>query len=83
MLDPISEARFNNLLVSMFEGQTVVFVSHRFVSTKLADRIVMLKDGKIVEIGTHEELMALDGEYATLYKAQCKKIFINEKELCE
>ncbi len=78
MLDPISESNFNKLLMSEFNDRTVIFVSHRFIATKLVDRIFMIADGRIVESGSHGELMRLNGRYARLYKIQSKKYVINE-----
>ncbi|KAK0219591.1 P-loop containing nucleoside triphosphate hydrolase protein [Armillaria nabsnona] len=63
-------ALFDNLIQAR-EGKTMIFVTHRFGHlTKHADLVVCMKDGTIVEAGTHEELMALEGEYAKLYNIQ-------------
>jgi len=58
-------SRFRNLAA----GRTTILISHRFSTVKIADRIVVLSDKRIIEDGTHHELIALDGAYAALYKA--------------
>ena len=54
----------------MTQGKTSLFISHRLASTQFCDRILYLKDGTITEQGTHQELIALGGEYAWLYELQ-------------
>jgi ATP-binding cassette subfamily B protein len=55
------------------EGKMTVLISHRFSTVKIADRILLLENGKICEDGTHDELMALNGSYANMYKLQAEK----------
>jgi ATP-binding cassette subfamily B protein len=57
-------------LRELAQGKTTIFVSHRFSSVSLADRIVVLEQGQVVESGPHEELLALNGHYANLYRLQ-------------
>ena len=54
----------------VFKDQTTLFISHRLGSTKLANKILVINDGKIVEEGNHNELMKVDGIYSKLYKSQ-------------
>ncbi len=69
-LDPVSESRVYSQFEQISQGKTTIFISHRLGSTKLADMIYVLSDGKIAEHGTHRELMDLNGLYAEMYSAQ-------------
>ena len=71
-LDPLSEAEIYENFNSLIENKTAIYISHRMSSCKFCDRIVVLKDGEIVEDGTHESLMELKGEYESLYSAQAE-----------
>ena len=72
-LDPISEYHLNETILKQADNRTVIFISHRLSTTRLADVIYMLEDGKIVEHGSHDELMALDGKYAYMFNLQASK----------
>ncbi len=52
------------------EGKTALLISHRFSTVRMADRIAVLKDGQLAELGTHQDLLALDGDYARLFHLQ-------------
>lgn len=69
-LDPISESEIYDCYNQYTEGRTSIFISHRLASTRFSDRIIMLENGKIIESGTHDELMQLNGAYANMYQIQ-------------
>lgn len=71
-LDPVSEFRLNENLIKKAADATVIFISHRLSTTRMADRIYLFSEGKIKEQGTHEELMALGGEYKEMFDRQAK-----------
>ena len=71
-LDPMAEAEVYRQFGEMTRGRTAILISHRLGSARLADRIVVLKAGKIVETGTHEELLARGGEYAGFFSLQAQ-----------
>ncbi len=69
-LDPISEREVYENYNRYSGGKTAVFISHRLASTRFSDRIVMLEGGKIIETGTHDELLGQDGKYAEMFRIQ-------------
>lgn len=69
-LDPISESQLYSEFEKLMGGRTTVFISHRLGSTKLADEILVIDEGKIIERGTHDELMALTGQYREMFESQ-------------
>lgn len=69
-LDPIAENELYLKYNEMTSGKISFFISHRLSSTRFCDRILFIKDGKIAESGTHEELMALKGAYYRMYQVQ-------------
>lgn len=69
-LDPLAEAELYARFAELAAGRTVLMVTHRLGSARLASRIAVLKEGQIVEEGTHDELVRLGGEYARMFRAQ-------------
>ena len=72
-LDPVAEYALNQSLTKAANDKTVLFISHRLSTTVMADEIYMLEKGQIIEHGSHEELMELDGKYAYMFKLQAEK----------
>jgi len=69
-IDPIEESRLYDKFAQLAAEKTAIIVTHRMGSAKIADRIVVMDNGQIVEIGTHNELMQYGGKYALMYQAQ-------------
>lgn len=72
-LDPISEYKLNEAMLAAAKHKTVIFISHRLSSTVMADRIYMFEKGRIIEAGSHEELMKKNGKYAEMFRLQAEK----------
>ena len=77
-VDTQTEDKILNHLREVMKGRTTIFISHRVSTVRNADRIAVLHGGRIVELGTHEELLALNGYYTDLYNKQ-----LLEEELAE
>ncbi len=71
-LDPIAEYHMYCNMLEAAKGKTVFFISHRMSTARMADRILFLENGRIVEEGTHEELMKDNGRYAEMFRLQAK-----------
>jgi ATP-binding cassette, subfamily B, multidrug efflux pump len=77
-VDTHTEDKILSHLQHVMKGRTTIFISHRVSTVRNADRIAVLHGGRIVEIGTHDELLALNGYYTDLYNKQ-----LLEEELAE
>jgi ATP-binding cassette subfamily B protein len=71
-LDIRAEAELFDRFLELTAGLTTILISHRFSSVRHADRIVVLEDGRIVEDGTHADLLAAGGRYAAMFRLQAQ-----------
>lgn len=72
-LDPLAEYELNHAILQKADEKTVIFISHRLSTTRMADRIYMFENGSIIESGSHEELMEQNGKYAEMFHLQAEK----------
>ena len=72
-LDPISEAEINHTIMEQMSNKSMIIISHRLSTIKHMDRICFMEQGRILEMGTHEELIALNGKYAEMYRIQAEQ----------
>lgn len=72
-MDPIAENALFNQVLDICKDKTIIYISHRLSNVTVADRIIYLERGKIVEEGTHEELIKLKGQYAKMWNRQASK----------
>ena len=71
-LDPLAESDMYRRYNDLTRGRSAVYISHRLASTRFCDRILLLRDGGVAEEGTHDQLMARNGEYAALFQVQAQ-----------
>lgn len=71
-LDPLAELALFERFAELAEGKTALLISHRLGMARLADKVLVLSNGRLVEEGTHEELLRLGGEYADLFESQAR-----------
>ncbi len=71
-IDTRTEVLIQNAMLKLMEGKTTFVIAHRLSTIRNADKILALKDGEIIESGTHDELLSKDGFYANLYNSQFK-----------
>ncbi|HHP1091135.1 ABC transporter ATP-binding protein [Bacillus thuringiensis] len=79
-IDPKAELEIFNCFQNLAQGKTAFMISHRLGPARLADKILVLKEGILVEQGTHEDLMKLNGEYTRMYNAQANMYKENEED---
>lgn len=72
-LDPMSEYHLNQVMLEKAEDRPIIFISHRLSTTKMVDRIYMMEHGQIIEQGSHDELIKLDGKYAQMFNLQASR----------
>lgn len=72
-LDPVAEYNLNQAMIEAAQHKTVIFISHRLSTTVNADRIYVMENGRIIESGSHAELMELGGTYAYMFNLQAEK----------
>jgi ATP-binding cassette subfamily B protein len=78
-LDAVAEHRLYERLVELCESRSVLLISHRFSTVRLADRICVVEGGRIVEQGTHSELMEMAGRYSELFKLQASGFLVDQE----
>lgn len=81
-LDPIAESTMYEEYEKITKNKSSIFISHRLASTKFCDRIIYLENGQILESGTHEELMNMNGRYAEIFQVQ-SQYYKDEEETYE
>ena len=72
-LDPIAEYNLNQSILHNTLDKTVIFISHRLSTTRIADKIYMFDAGRLIEEGSHDELLKKDGKYAEMFRLQSEK----------
>ena len=72
-LDPVAEYQLNRAMLEAARDKTVIFISHRLSTTVQANKIYVMEQGRIIESGSHSELMAADGTYAYMFRLQAEK----------
>ncbi|GET44321.1 ABC-type multidrug transport system, ATPase and permease component [Microseira wollei NIES-4236] len=72
-LDAEAEYQLFRRFRELVAGKTALLISHRFSTVRMADQILVIEDGQVTESGSHTELMALKGRYATMYNMQADR----------
>ena len=79
-LDPLAEAQVYKNMIELGKNKTIIFISHRLTTTINASKIYLFENGKIIEAGTHEELMKLNGLYHKMFVSQSSKYIGDDYE---
>ena len=79
-LDVRGEAEIFERLIDATRGCTTILISHRFSTVRHVDRICVLEHGRVVELGTHDELIARNGRYRTMFDLQAQRFGVEEEE---
>ena len=79
-LDVRGEAEIFDRLLAATRHCTTILISHRFSTVRHADRICVLEQGRVVELGTHDELMTLGGRYRTMFDLQAQRFHVHDPE---
>ena len=78
-LDPLAEERINKLILSTAKDKTIIIIAHRLSTVVDTDKIYLMKQGHFTEVGTHEELLELNGDYALMFNTQ-KQLYESHNE---
>ena len=81
-LDPIAEYKMYENLIEVTKDKTVMYISHRLSSAVLSDKIIVIGKGKVLESGSHSELMNNDGEYSRMFRLQASS-YNKQEEVAE
>jgi ATP-binding cassette subfamily B protein len=79
-LDVRGEAEIFDRLLAATRQSTTILISHRFSTVRHADRICVLEHGRVIELGSHDQLMALGGRYRTMFDLQAQRFHLAEEE---
>ncbi len=77
-LDPMAEYNLNRSILESTAKKTVIFISHRLSTTRIADTIYMFDTGRLIEQGSHTQLLSMNGKYAEMFRLQSEKYQSNE-----
>ena len=79
-VDTETEKEIQKALDNLVRGRTTIAIAHRLSTLRKADRLVVMDRGRIVEIGNHDQLMAIEGHYYKLYQAQARNVDTEPRE---
>lgn len=79
-IDPLEETRLYQDFAKIWKNKTAVIVTHRLASARIADRVIVMKEGKVIQDGSHEQLISVEGEYKKMYEKQ-KKWYVNDRNI--